>query len=139
MALVEFFDPNTWTQCVHQHRIYAPDSNSHANFEKYAIVDPEDYWHFSEYSWCIKRCRYNKEYLRRAVAIWENRVKIKTISLYLHIEIMKRVRPPPSPNHIKVDHRNGDELDCRRANLRWATHRMNSLNRNGSHAHELFE
>lgn len=136
---ISFLDPNNWVSDIHQHRIYAPDSNSHANFDKYAIVDAEDYWHFSEYSWCIKRCRYNKEYLRRAVAIWENKVKIKTISLYLHIEIMKRVKPPPSPYHIIVDHRDGDEWNCRRANLRWATKDQNNKNRNGSHAYELFE
>lgn len=136
MAVLEdFWDPNTWNVNEHEHRIYAPDKNSHADLERYAIVDAEDYWHFSEYAWCIKRCRRGKEYLRRAVAIWENRVKIKTISLYLHVEIMKRVEPPPTIFHTIVDHRDGNTFNCRRKNLRWATPKLNNMNRFGSHAH----
>jgi hypothetical protein len=135
----DFFDPNNWVQDAYEYRIYAPDKNSHADMEKYALVDAEDYWLFSKYAWCIKSCRAKKEYFRRAVAIWENKVKIKTISIYLHVEIMKRVSPPPTPLHVKVDHRNGREHDCRRANLRWATNVMNNRNRHGSHPHDLVD
>lgn len=112
-----------------------------------ARVDEEDYAWAIGNSWNpnFKKQRWNgvvkfKVYLRRAVAIWEDRVKIKTISIYLHIEIMKRTGiEPPSPFHTLVDHRDGDSLNCRRSNLRWATHSMNSLNRFGEHPHDLIE
>lgn len=118
----------------YEHRIYAP------NCEDYVIVDAVDYWHFSRYAWNFKSCKANKNYMRRAVAIWIEGVKIRTISLYLHVEIMKRVRPvPPSPAHRKVDHRDGNELNCRRANLRWATDKMNNMNRFGNMPYDLLE
>ncbi len=48
-------------------------------------------------------------------------------TVWLHREILLRKGDlPPSPAHIIADHENGDELDCRRSNLRWATHEMNN-------------
>jgi len=117
----------------HEHRIYAPC------MQKWAVVDAVDYWHFVRYAWCIKRCKRGKEYLRRAVGINIDGQRVQTLSLYLHIEIQKRVGPPPSPHHVKVDHRDGDEWNCRRSNLRWATNAMNSRNIHGSHPHDLIE
>ena len=49
--------------------------------------------------------------------------------LYLHKEIMKRQQPvPPDAHHTIADHIDGDTLNCRRDNLRWATPRMNTMN-----------
>jgi hypothetical protein len=36
--------------------------------------------------------------------------------------------PQPSAEHHIPDHINGKEWDCRRENLRWATHSMNNAN-----------
>lgn len=36
-------------------------------------------------------------------------------------------------------HRDGDTLNCRRGNLRWATHSLNARNVRGSHSHDLIE
>lgn len=118
----------------YEYRIYGDEK-----CRTWAIVDREDYELFCRYAWCVKTCKRNKSYLRRAVAIWENKKLIKTVSLYLHIEIQKRVCPPPSRFHVKVDHRNGNSWDCRRKNLRWATNAMNAKNVFGSHPHDLVE
>lgn len=45
--------------------------------------------------------------------------------VYLHAFLMGE---PPAPGLVR-DHQNLDGLDCRRANMRWATHRQNSINR----------
>jgi hypothetical protein len=48
---------------------------------------------------------------------------------YLHRTILTRAEgPPPEPGMIG-DHRNGDTLDNRRCNLRWASKSMNAKNR----------
>lgn len=44
--------------------------------------------------------------------------------LYLHVLLMG---PPPAPGLV-IDHKNGNGLDCRLANLRWATRQANRLN-----------
>ena len=110
----------------HEYRIYLDDRAIH-----YAIVDEEDWHYFSQWLWVPKISRGGwKMYARRAKAIWEDGVKLKTTSLYLHVEIMKRMEPPPTVFHTMVDHKNGDSLNCRRKNLRWATPRMNRMNIN---------
>jgi hypothetical protein len=110
----------------HEHRIYGDD-----NASVWAVVDAEDYAYFSQWRWCpTKACRIarRKTYLRRQIG---NR------TLYLHVEIMQRVEPAPSPAHIIVDHMNGNSLDCRRANLRWATPSQNAKNKFGSYTRQL--
>jgi hypothetical protein len=47
--------------------------------------------------------------------------------LYLHREVMQRVEP--SLGRRIADHLNGVTHDCRRENLRWATHQQNAHNR----------
>jgi len=129
------FDPNNWVNDNHEYRIYGDDRAS-----IWAVVDEIDYHWAIKYRWCIKLCRYQKPYLRRAVGVNQNGQRLRTFSLYLHIEIMKNTGiAPPGPAYKIVDHRNGNSLDCRRQNLRWATHSMNSRNVRGSHASELFD
>lgn len=54
-------------------------------------------------------------------------------TIFLHREITIRAYgPPPSPLHVS-DHLNGDSLDCRHVNLRWATLSQNARNRFGSY------
>lgn len=60
--------------------------------------------------------------------------------IYIHVEIMRRTTIlPPAPGFKIVDHRDGDELNCRRANLRWATPRMNRMNLFGAYPEDLLD
>lgn len=131
--MCEFLDPNTIDFTAPERRIYGDD-----NAQVYAVVDEEDYWHFTKYKWTTKKSRGGPEgkfYLRRAVGENANNIRLRTYTLYLHIEIMKRKDlERPCSAHTLVDHRDGKSLNCRRSNLRWATPTMNNRNRFGSAA-----
>lgn len=131
------WDPNTWKVPAYEFRIYG-DSNA----SWYCIVDEEDYHWAIQHCWTKRVSRHSpwKWYLRRAVGVNSNGMRLSTHTLYLHIEILKRFQPtPPSPLHILVDHRDGNSLNCRRSNLRWATPVMNARNRFGRYPHDLIE
>lgn len=104
-----------------------------------ALVDEEDWGWFSQWRWKEGISRRGKIYLRRSTKLRDGG-RVTNRSLYLHIEVMKRTGLlPPSPDHVIVDHRNGYSLDCRRANLRWATRTMNARNVAGALPFELWE
>jgi hypothetical protein len=117
------FDPNTWQPTDHEFRIYGDD-----NAQTWAVVDENDYHWAVQWRWCWKRSPCGKRYLRRAVGENSNGLRLRTFTLYLHVEIMKRTSKPPTGDHKLVDHRNGNSHDNRRRNLRWATYSMNSKN-----------
>ena len=85
---------------------------------KWAILDPKDYYHFAGFKWCIGG-NSGKFYAIRGQMISPSGSKI----VQLHRLIMN------APKGLLVDHRNGDSLDNRRANLRLATHSQNQWNR----------
>lgn len=105
-----------------------------------ALVSPGDVEWARQWLWChtygsgsrllgsnAQKC-YNKIYARRCTRIGG---VAKTI--FLHREITERAYgPPPSPLHVS-DHLDGDSLNCRRDNLRWATLSQNAHNRFGSY------
>jgi hypothetical protein len=135
------WNPNTWEPDDHEYRIYGDD-----NAQTWAVVSKEDYQWALSHRWClvIKKSRRNplkiKKYMRRAVAIYSGGVRVKTVTVYLHLEILRRaVGEPPGPDFVIGDHRSGDSLDCRRENLRWATHAMNVRNRYGQHPGDFFD
>ncbi|MFH1371916.1 MAG: HNH endonuclease [Planctomycetota bacterium] len=85
---------------------------------EYTIVEPQDYYKFSKFKWIFLICN------KRPYAASELKVgKVKTKRVYLHRAIMR------APKRKLVDHRNGDGLDNRRANLRLATRSQNMMNR----------
>ncbi len=137
-ALIDPFDPRYWQDEEREWRIYGDN-----NAQTWAVVDRDDWEYFSRWRWCWKRSNHRKVeklYLRRAVGENLDGQRLRTFSLYLHVEIMKRSGiQPPSPFHTLVDHRNGDSMLCRKFNLRWATPRMNAKNLYGQYPTDLLE
>jgi hypothetical protein len=85
---------------------------------EYTVVEPADYYAFGKFKWIFFGAGKNS-YAVREVKIGPK----KTKKVYLHRAIMK-----PQKRKL-VDHRNGDGLDNRRANLRLATYSQNLANR----------
>jgi len=85
---------------------------------EYTIVEPADYYTFGKHKWIFWGNGKN------TYAIGELKIgHRKTKKAGLHRIIMR------APKGKLVDHRNGDGLDNRRANLRLATHAQNIYNR----------
>jgi hypothetical protein len=82
-------------------------------------VSEEDYQFLVRWTWGLQVDNRGKNYVRRYIC---------KQNVYLHRVIMRRVCPSPSEAHRYVDHINGDGLDNRRENLRWATASENAKN-----------
>jgi hypothetical protein len=95
-----------------------PFRRIYLGLDEYAIVEPADYYAFGKYKW-IYFGTGKKSYAIREVKTGPNKTKM----MYMHREIMR------APKRKLVDHRNGDGLDNRRANLRLATYSQNIINR----------
>lgn len=146
-TLQDDWDPNVlFNQPPHECRIYGDD-----NAQTWATVSPEDYQACIVHRWRWKHSnsgkargshRTKKKYLARnrhvnhgnGGAARDNRTQ-ENYFLHEFILVERMGKPRPSASHI-VDHRNGNEDDCTRPNLRWATKKFNRKNINGSHANE---
>lgn len=94
--------------------------------ERFALVDADIATEISQWRWCVsgKVAKGRKLYAHRPFKISEDAAwKGNTAWVKLHIFI---ARPPPG---MEVDHINGDTMDNRRQNLRWATNQQNCINR----------
>lgn len=133
---MDIWDPNNWQPNNHEFRIYGDD-----NAQLWSVVDEEDYQWCLQWLWLPKKSRGGRKvYLKRNYQSGVGRFGRTLHSRYLHTEIMLRMGvAPPSPLHTIIDHRDGDGMNCRRNNLRWATPSMNRVNRFGSHSHEIVE
>lgn len=90
---------------------------------KVALVDDEDYERLRRFIWTaklVKEGNYSAWYAQRERRQSE---PSRPRMILLHRAVLN----PPS--HIKLDHKNGNSLDCRRENLRPATDSQNQLNR----------
>ncbi len=83
----------------------------------WTIVDVADYYFFARFKWYAAGNK-NKYYATRGQRIGTDYIKL----VRLHRLIMD------APKGVLVDHRNGDSLDNRRANLRLATRAQNCGN-----------
>lgn len=121
LEIVDIFDPRLWAPLPTYRRLYLD-----AHCETYAIVDEEDYQWAVQSLWSITPNSTKKKYY--ATRMTRQRGENRQTKLYLHKEIMWRVGPPPTYKHTMVDHLDGDSLNCRRSNLRWATPSENRAN-----------
>ena len=84
----------------------------HLTQGKVALIDAEDLDRVTQHTWCAAWMHYDW----RAVA-W---IDGKTVTLHRFV-----MNAGPGQ---QVDHKNGDGLDCRKSELRFATHRQNNQN-----------
>jgi hypothetical protein len=83
----------------------------------WTILDPQDYYRFGRFKWCLDG-HDGKFYAVRGARVGSD----DTIKSRLSREIMQ------APKGTFVDHHNGDSLDNRRENLRLATRCQNMQN-----------
>lgn len=79
-------------------------------------VDPEDFQWAKDYKWYAQKSSHKCKIVYYAVR-WQGRQKLRLHRLILNAK-----------SGEKVDHWNGDTLDCRRKNLRLATSQQNAFN-----------
>lgn len=87
---------------------------------KVALVDNEDFTALNKHKWCAMH-RRGLYYAVRGIPCSDNNRRQRT-------ELMHRVILDAKTGQA-VDHANGDGLDNRRANIRFATHSQNIINR----------
>jgi hypothetical protein len=85
---------------------------------EWTVLDAEDYYRFGNFKWSLGGHKKNF-YAVRGIKNEDGEMKI----VRLHREIIK------PPEKFVVDHKNGDSLDNRRANLRLATRGQNVCNK----------
>ncbi|MGB7582952.1 MAG: AP2 domain-containing protein [Sedimentisphaerales bacterium] len=108
-----------WPLMVYRRRKYGYDFRRiYLGEGEWTILDQQDYYRLGNFKWWLKGFK-TKCYAFRTSKLGP----MKTRFVSLHREIMN------PPKGLVVDHRNGDGLDNRRANLRLATHSQNMINR----------
>lgn len=80
------------------------------------LVDPEDKWLLSRWSWSVNRYVVRSMWVKKPNGGWRH------TSQYLHKVIC------PAPKGFVTDHINGDRLDNRKENLRVCTQKNNTWN-----------
>lgn len=96
----------------------------------FVLVSLEDYEWAMQWRWhTTPNKNKTKLYATRMTANYTQGVRFQK-KIYLHKDVLLRTGiKPRTKKHIIGDHINGDSLDSRRENLRWATHSMNNRNR----------
>lgn len=102
--------------------------------EHFVFLDIDDFRYHGKWKWCQFKSKSGAIYARRAVSIYENKYRVKNITLYLHREILLLLEPQPDIYHV-CSHINGNTLDCRRQNLAWVPAKKNIVLLGGIPAH----
>lgn len=106
----------------------------------FVVLDEEDYAWAVRSVWRPKPDKHGRKFyaVRNADVGADRGANRRQASLFLHKVIcLRRHGPPPSPRHTIADHKNGNSLDCRLNNLRWATARQNRENVGGWFARQM--
>jgi hypothetical protein len=109
-----------------------------ARWDIHALLDRQDYEWAKRHTWCHTYGSGKYLTLPNGVRVIERpnhiyaRTTIDGVTVWLHRLVLGRAAGPPRYVRALGDHLNGRTLDCRRKNLRWATHRMNSRNKPGT-------
>lgn len=82
----------------------------------WATVDAEDYAYLSRFKWC-----HHQGYAARGIRVGDR----------IHTVLMHRIIMM-TPDGVETDHKNGNGLDNRKKNLRYANGKQNSQNRRRS-------
>lgn len=123
------FDPRGWPEPVPFKTIWLrPEENL------FCVVDDEDHAWATQWLWAPHpNSTGNKFYATRT-----GREGGKKPRIYMHKEILLRAcGAPPSPRHVIGDHLDGNSLNNRRSNLRWATPSENNKNRYGFYVKQI--
>lgn len=102
--------------------------------ELYCVVDLHDWEWASKWKWkpIKSRGKAHKVYAFRTTK-WHGR----NVGYWLHKEICFRAHGmPPTKDHTIGDHLDGQSLNNRRSNMRWATLSQNRVNRHGIFAQQ---
>ncbi len=92
---------------------------------KVALVDDEDFEKVSQLKWYAHDSKNGRFYARHDFHIGMDNGKELKKRVFLHRFLLNMEN-----SQIKVDHINGNTLDCRRRNLRTVTDRQNVTNQN---------
>jgi hypothetical protein len=124
----DWLDPNTWGMDLPYRALWLS-----ADGNQFCILDRIDYDWAIKWIWRTTSSRQREGKKVNLYATRNTRHGTPTgpqTKIYLHKEVLKRsFALPPTPEHIVGDHINGNSLDNRRSNLRWATLSMNGYNR----------
>jgi hypothetical protein len=149
LLLADPFDPRTWDTEPAPDATFAICLSN--RWDLNVLLDYQDYVWAKDFLWCHTYGsgkylpwmnaleRPDGIYARRSVQIdgFLPSGRPRYGNLFLHCEILTRWKGPRRPYRIG-DHRNGNTLDCRRRNLRWATKSQNSKNVPGSRIRKRF-
>lgn len=134
----DWADPRAWDIDAPRERVIYL-SNTDASLV--ALLDEVDWEWARQWKWSFVTSKKRKNGTEKYYAGRTQRASNGAYHhVYLHKEVVQRAcGEPPTTVHTIGDHRNGNSLDCRRENLRWATPSMNRMNIGGRFPWDLFD